>query len=194
MNATLAFCAIAVAGWVSPGTEEPIAPLPENLDLQPSSQQLSHSQPTSTRPARERNEGAASQRRMPAAPTDPRVFFRDDLPVPPTMNYNNTFPVRGTTGALATRRAPAGSADNNNRRLASQKPFDNYQSTPAVSPYLRLNSPTANGTISPYMVYVRPAQEQQQAGLQFGGMTSSAGGTVNQPAPGYAAAVPSYGQ
>ena len=131
---------------------------------------------------------------MPLPPTDPRVFFRDDLPVPPTMNYNSTFPVRGSTGAAAPRRAPAGPAEANNRRLASQKPFDNYKPEPAVSPYLLLNTPTANGTISPYMVLVRPAQEQQQAGLQFGGTTSSAGSALNQSVPGYPAAVPSYGQ
>ena len=98
---------------------------------------------------------------MPLPPTF-RVFFRDDLPVPPTMNYNSTFPVRGSTGAAAPRRTPAGPAEANNRRLASQKPFDNYKPEPAVSPYLLLNTPTANGTISPYMVLVRPAQSNSR--------------------------------
>ena len=70
------------------------------------------------------------------------------------------------------RRSPAGLAENGGRRLPGQKLFDNYKPTPAESPYLLLNSPSNNGTISPYMTYVRPAQERQQVNLEFGGAAS----------------------
>ena len=180
MNATFAFCAIVITGWVSPGIEEPIAPSPETSPAQPSSRQPSYALSTGARPTRAVNEGAMSPPRMPVPPTDPRAFFRGDLPVPPTMNYSSTFPSAGMAGA-APRHAAGGQADNSGRRLPSQKPFDNYKPAPAESPYLLLNCPTDNGTISPYMTYVRPAQEQQRANLEFGGGTSSQ------------AALPSYG-
>jgi hypothetical protein len=41
------------------------------------------------------------------------------------------------------------------------KPFDSYNPPPAISPYMLLNSNTANGTISTYNAYVRPAMAQQ---------------------------------
>ncbi len=41
------------------------------------------------------------------------------------------------------------------------KPFDSYNPPPAMSPYMLINSNTANGTISTYNAYVRPALAQQ---------------------------------
>ena len=41
------------------------------------------------------------------------------------------------------------------------KPFDNYQPPSGYSPWLLLNQPTNNGTLSPYSAYVQPAMNQQ---------------------------------
>lgn len=182
MNVIFASCAIAVAGWVSPQFQEPIAPTPEKSPAKASSPQASNSQTTGTRPVQANSGGGARPLSMPLPPTDPRAFCRDDLPLPPTMNDAGTLPSRGMAGT-GPRRDASGQAENGGRRSQSQKAFSSYNVTPAVSPYMLLSSPTANGTISPYMAYVRPIQEQQRASQELDRAASNAGGGGDQPAP-----------
>jgi hypothetical protein len=134
------------------------------------------------------NEGAMRTSRMPIAPTDMRAFSRDDLPLPPTQNYAGTLPSTGLAGA-GPRLTPAAPAENGNRRLPSQKPFENYRSPPAVGPYALLGANTNNGTLSPYMAYVRPAEEQQQVFDR----ASNSENAADQPAPSYPPAFLNYG-
>ena len=96
------------------------------------------------------------------------------------MNGTGTPATVDITGSAA-RRDPQGPSDGNARRTVSQKPFERFTGGPGTSPYLLLDSPSANGTISPYMAYVRPAQEQEQANreIERGG---SADNGSDQPA------------
>jgi len=84
---------------------------------------------------------------------------------------------------------PTGLADNGSRRLP-QKAFENYRPSPTVSPYTLLNATTDNGTVNPYMAYVRPAEEQQQFSQELGRAASNA---ANQPAPVYPPVFQNYG-
>ena len=141
---------------------EPIAPMPENSPprILPAAEKLpqrqSHPQLADARPARAANEEFVRPMRMPVAPTDPRVFSRSDLPLPPTMSDSGMLP-----STVRPRLNTAVSGDNGGRRLPPQKVFENYRAAPTQSPYALLNASTDNGTINPYMAYVRPQQEQQ---------------------------------
>ncbi len=190
MNAVYAFCAIGMVGWVTP-TGETFPPSGDNSSAQPSVSQRSYPRPTGTRPARTTNEGDARPQRMPLPPTDPRAFLRSDLPLPPTMNETGTLPGAKSAG-LGPRRDTAGLAENGGRRLPS-KAFDNYRSAPATSPYLLLNGATNNGTISPYVAYVRPAEEQQRGSQESDGPTSILQNGGNPPAPTYPPVFQNYG-
>jgi hypothetical protein len=164
MNTTLGFCAIVLAGWVSPELAEPERPLALNLSTQPALPQ-----PTPKQPQWTMNRNAMRPLTMPLPPTDPRAFLRNDLPLPPTANCAGTLPGGENLGP-AQRHDPAGPPASAGRSSAGQKPFENVKPTPTTSPYLLLYSSTNNGTISPYAAYVRPAQQQEQ---------------LNQSAPNY---------
>ena len=124
---------------------------------------------------------------MPVPPTDPRAFARDDLPMPPTMNDAGTLP--STAKAGAGLRPNPGLGETGSHRLPPQKVFDSYRPAPATSPYLLIDGPTNNGTISAYAAYVRPAQQQQQANQEF----DRAGSALDQPAPTYPPSFLNYG-
>jgi hypothetical protein len=134
------------------------------------------------------NEQAMRPSRMPIAPTDPRAFSRTDLPQPPTVNDSGMQSAMATGGA-GPRVNSALFAENSSHRATNQKAFEGYRSTPATSPYTLLNANTDNGTINPYTAYVRPAQEQQQAGHDM----DRADGAADQPAPLYPPAFQNYG-
>ena len=128
MNTALTFCAIFITGWVSPEFMEPIAPMPENSPprILPAAEKLpqrqSHPQLADARPARAANEEFVRPMRMPVAPTDPRVFSRSDLPLPPTMSDSGMLP-----STVRPRLNTAVSGDNGGRRLPPQKVFENYR-------------------------------------------------------------------
>ncbi len=129
---------------------------------------------------------------MPVPPTDPRAFSREDLPQPPTMNYASTLPNAQRAGT-GPRLNPAGQAENSVRHLTGQKVFDNYRPGPGTSPYLLLDGPSNNGTVSAYAAYVRPAQQQQQANQEFDRASGNSGNGLEQPAPSYPPAFLNYG-
>ena len=135
------------------------------------------------------NEEVAHLSRMPLPPTDPRGYSRTELPLPPTMNDSGMLPNTGRFG-LGPHLNPAGLAENSSRHALPQKAFENYRQSPSVSPYALLNASTDNGTISPYMSYVRPAEEQQQASQEMDRATNNA---ANQPAPTYPPVFQNYG-
>jgi hypothetical protein len=130
---------------------------------------------------------------MPVAPTDPRAFTRDDLPQPPTMNnYAGTSPNAGRAG-MGPRLNAVGTAENGGHRLPNQKAFENFRATPATSPFLLMDGPTNNGTVSAYAAYVRPAQQQQQQPNQEVDRTTNGLAGPDQPAPSYPPAFLNYG-
>ena len=210
MHAAFAFCAFVMVGAPSPEFLQPISPTPDNPPLQMPCPPLSSPQATGVRPAPAMNEGmpesnhaptyqpigtrragapnqgAMRKQRMPIAPTDPGALVRDDLPLPPTMNYAGTLPSRGMTGA-GPRLSPADQAENSGRRASSQKPFDHYAATPTTSPYTLLGASTNNGTVNTYAAYVRPAMDQQQANQEFDRAASGMQNGPDQPAPTYPA-------
>jgi hypothetical protein len=201
MNVIFAFCGVAILGWVSPDSGQPVAPLPErslrdNLPAQPTSQPVSpqrtYPQAVAARPPQVANEGFVRQPRMPVPPTDPRTYSYGNLPLPPTMNDSGMLP-SGGMAPLGPRVNSGATAENGGHRPSNQKAFEHYRAEPAVSPYTLLNSNTDNGTINPYMAYVRPAQEQQQANQDFDRAASNSDGGANQPAPGYMRAFQNYG-
>ncbi len=149
---------------------EPISPLPEYPRQQLSGPHLTSPQSTGTRTAwavnerisgsnrittnqqisthaaRPANEGVMRSRRMPVAPTDPNAFFRDDLPLPPTMNHSGALPSSGMAGA--GQRLTAAAVAENSHRLSNQKPFDHYAVAPTTSPYALLaQAPTTARSI-----------------------------------------------
>jgi len=179
---------MVLTGWVSPELGDPIAPIPENIPLlqvQP--------QPTRVHPARTMNEEAMRPSNMPLPPTDPRAYSRTELPLPPTMNGSGMLPTTGRIGLGPRLVNPAGLADNGGRRLPPQKPFETYRPSPSVSPYALLNANTDNGTVNPYMSYVRPAEEQQQVSQELDRAASNTGIPANQPAPYYPPVFQNYG-
>jgi hypothetical protein len=129
---------------------------------------------------------------MPLAPTDPRALYRNDLPLPPTMNDADTLPSAKSAG-LGVRRDTAGLADNGSHRFSNPKAFDNYRPAPATSPYLLLNSSTDNGTISTYTAYVRPAQDQQRASQELDAGSGILQNGGNPPPPTYPPVFQNYG-
>jgi hypothetical protein len=177
MNAIIALCGIAAAGWVTPYTPTDSDP----SGAQNASQQaaappnyLRQSNPQFT-PARsagrvngqaaenhgqtqlaERSTNNAQRRpRMPFPPTDPRALSGENFPLPPTMNENGFLP-----GAAAGPHSnAAGLAQSHS---APQKPFSHYSPPPGTSPYMMLNASTADGTVNTYTAYVRPALDQQR--------------------------------
>ena len=120
---------------------------------------------------------------MPVAPTDPGAFSRDDLPLPPTMNYGAAAPRLGRQ-APAPRAESAGMVDNGHR-LPPHKAFDSYHPAPAVSPYMMLGAGTNNGTVNTYAAYVRPALDQQRANQEFERTATDLENSSDQPAPTY---------
>ena len=134
------------------------------------------------------NEGAMRPQRMPLAPTDPRNYSYGDLPLPPTMNDSGMLPSGGMAG-LGPRRDLSGAAENGNHR-SSQKVFDHYRPGPTTSPYQLLDSTTNNGTVNPYIAYVRPAEERQQSSQELDRAMSN---SDDQPAPVYPRAFQNYG-
>ena len=160
---------------------EPASPIPEILP-----REQSQPQPIHARPAPAMNEEVAHLSRMPLPPTDPRGLSRTELPLPPTMNDSGMLPNTGRFG-LGLHLNPPGQAENSSRHALPQKAFENYRQSPSVSPYALLNASTDNGTISPYMSYVRPAEEQQQASQEMDRATNNA---ANQPAPTLPAGLP----
>lgn len=139
-------------------------------------------QPPARRPAQAYTPGVMRTSRMPLAPTDPNALSREDFPLPPTMNHNSTSPGVGMTGTGQRLNSP-GLAESGGYRAASQKPFGHYSSAPASSPYTLLSASTDNGTVNPYVAYVRPAQEQQQANQDI----ERAANGPNQTGPVYPA-------
>jgi hypothetical protein len=99
---------------------------------------------------------------MPLSPTDPRVFSENFMPLPPTMDSAGPMP---TAQAVDTRPryADAVPVNNGNRRALDERPFEHHQAPPAISPYMLMYTSTANGTISTYNTYVRPALAQRAA-------------------------------
>ena len=97
---------------------------------------------------------------MPLSPTDPRLFTDGSLPLPPTMDSAGPTP---SVKAVETRPryVAVGPGENGNRRALNERPFEHHQNAPAVSPYMLLYNSTANGTISTYNAYVRPALAQR---------------------------------
>src|SRR5208283_165649 len=158
MNAIIGICGIVMLGWVSPEYGELVSQPREKLPIQPTYSQQAYPQTVGTRPTQSINGGVRRRPKMPLAPTDPRAYISDDLPLPPTMNDDSIV-----SGAMRAgpepRFIPAGLAENRNRRLPNQKPFSQYNSGPGVSPYNLLNAGTNDGTVSTYMSYVRPAQD-----------------------------------
>jgi hypothetical protein len=124
---------------------------------------------------------------MPLAPTDPRMYSSGDLPLPPTMNDSGMLPSGGMAG-LGPRRDLTASAETGNRR-SNPKAFDHYKPAPTTSPYQLLDSTTNNGTVNPYIAYVRPAEMQQQANQELERTMSN----EDQPAPVYPRAFQNYG-
>ncbi len=122
------------------------------------------------------------------APTDPRTYSIGDLPLPHTMNDSGMLPGSSVAGG-GLRRDLIAPAESANRR-SSQKAFGNYRPGPTTSPYQLLDSTTDNGTVSPYMAYVRPAEQQQQALQQF---DRAMGNGDDQPAPNYPRVFQNYG-
>ena len=75
--------------------------------------------------------------------------------------------------------------------MPPQKVFENYRAAPTQSPYALLNASTDNGTINPYMAYVRPQQEQQANQSERG--ANDSGNMSDQPAPSYPPVFQNYG-
>ncbi len=188
MNAAFAFCAMVMVGSGTADFLQPISPSPENARPLPSPPLPSASMPsppsqhphlTGARQVHVMNQSIAHPLKMPIAPTDPGAFARNDLPQPPMQNYNATSPGTGWAG-MAPRHDTA-SPTENGRRSSTQKPFDHYSTTPAVSPYTLLDANTNNGTVNTYSAYVRPLQEQERANHEL----SYEQNANNQPAPTY---------
>jgi hypothetical protein len=174
MNATLAACALIMSGWVSQNADEAIAPTPQTM------QQMQNTAPrepvlraplkqpvlrkASSRPARTMAESNAQRPRMPLSPTDPRVFADSNMPSPPTMDGAGPMP---SMKAVDTRpHYVATGPGEDNRRALNERPFEHHQNPSPVSPYMLLYTNTANGTVSTYNAYVRPALAQRTAQQQ----------------------------
>jgi hypothetical protein len=116
---------------------------------------------------------------MPLSPTDPRMLSDNDLPLPPTMDSAGPMP---SARAVDTRPkyVAAGPSDNASRHALNERPFEHHQNAPAISPYMLLYNSTANGTISTYNAYVRPALAQRAASQQDE-ETQAGEGTPNYP-------------
>jgi hypothetical protein len=151
MNVIIAFCGIAAAGWVAPGSE-PTAPTQDNVPSQSTYSPQSYPGANNSRQpkprvgdalpaARPASQAARRPSRMPYAPTDPRAWSNENLPLPPTMNETAYLPSAGT-GGPAQRVNPAGMGgmtENGGRHSGSQKSFDRYNPSPSTSPYAMLN-------------------------------------------------------
>jgi hypothetical protein len=161
MNASLAACVLVMSGWVSQDANEPVAPSPQNMQ-QPALRAPNYRPPAramTNRPARPMGESNL-QRRMPLSPTDPRVYSDSDMPLPPTMDSAGPMPSARMVDTRP-RYVAVGSGEDANRRTLNEKPFEHHHNAPVISPYMLLYNNTANGTISTYNTYVRPALEQR---------------------------------
>jgi hypothetical protein len=117
---------------------------------------------TGNRPTPAAGSNSPVRPRMPLSPTDPRLFGDNELPFPPTMDNAGT-----AAGSRMVANRPSFVAiaprDNGDRRTANDKPLEHrHHHDSAVSPYMLLYSSTANGTLSTYNAYVRPALARQQ--------------------------------
>jgi hypothetical protein len=184
MNAAFAVCALVMSGWVSQDLRETAAPSPQNPTQnaqnpparKPAAQQATR--PASNRPSRAEGNGRPSRPRMPLSPTDPRTYADTELPLPPTMDSSGPAS-NARTVANRPRYVAVAPRDSSDRRSANDKPFDHHRSEPAVSPYMLLYNSTANGTVSTYNAYVRPALAQQAE--QNGDETPAGQGTPSYP-------------
>ena len=71
-----------------------------------------------------------------------------------------------------------------NPAASSQKPFERWQAPSPISPYQYLyGQPTDNGTINPYMAYVRPIQQQQQTNQRLGAEINGVQSTMQGHVP-----------
>ena len=155
-------------------------PAPATDPAMPESNQAATYQHAGARPVQAMNQGGTRPPRMPMAPTDPGAFHREDLPLPPTMNYGSASP-----GSAAGPRQDLAAMPQNSHHLPSQKAFDHYRPAPATSPYALLGASTNNGTVNTYAAYVRPAQEQQRANQQLERAANNSDSASDQPAPTY---------
>jgi hypothetical protein len=187
MNAMFAICGLALAGWITPANPdfmEPISPTAEKSPVKPAVQQQAKPQSNGARPVRAMSDGAMRGSRMPIPPTDPRVYANNDLPLPPTINDNGMMRSAEPAG-MGPRQD---GADNSTRHPMGQKVFDHYRPAPATSPYMLISGSTNNGTVNPYMAYVRPAEEQQRAVQELEQAQNS-----DEPAPVYPRAFQNLG-
>jgi hypothetical protein len=184
MNTTFAVCALIMSGLVSQNPNELVAPTPQTI--QKIARRAPSKQPApryaSNRPTRTMSDNVASRPRMPLSPTDPRMFSDNCLPLPPTMDSAGPMPSANTVDARQ-RFVDAGLVENGNRRAPNERPFEHHQSPPAISPYMLMYTSTANGTISTYNTYVRPALAQRAALEEE--EISAGQGTPGQGTPGY---------
>lgn len=189
MNAIIGICGIAMLGWAGPDFMEPISPVPEKPSTQPSYSQHAYHQTSGIRPAQPMNTGSGHRPKMPFAPTDPRTLAGEDFPLPPTMNGDGRSPNPVRAGP-ELRFRPADLARNGSHHTSNQKPFAQYNSGPTTSPYALLNASTADGTVSTYINYVRPAQDQERANQE---LDQAAGASEEQVAPSYPRVFQNYG-
>jgi hypothetical protein len=192
MSATLAYCAVFMVGLGPAEVGGPVAPLPSNPSAQPTYSQQAQLAPATARQA-PATPAPTPHLRMPLPPTDPRVLVSGYLPLPPTMTGTGTPATVDLAGPGPRRDQAVASGDNGIRRLVPQKPFEHYAPASATSPYMLMDSPTANGTISPYMAYVRPAQEQMLANRELDRAAGDGQGGSDQPGPSYPRFFLNYG-
>ena len=193
MCATSAFFAVFMVGWGPAEVGEPVAPLPSNPPARPMYSQQVQLAPASARQAAANYPAPMPQLRMPLPPTDPRVLASGYLPLPPTMTGAGTPATVDLAGPGTRHDQAVAPGDNGVRRSVPQKPFEHFAPAPATSPYLLLDSPTANGTMSAYMAYVRPAQEQLQTARELDRAAADSQGGGDQPGPNYPRFFLNYG-
>ena len=85
-----------------------------------------------------------------------RLFSDGNMPLPPTVDSAGPMP-SVKPADTRPRYVAIGPGDNGDCRALNERPFEHHQNAPAVSPYMLLYNSTANGTISTYNAYVRPA-------------------------------------
>jgi hypothetical protein len=203
MNAVIAFCGLAAAGWVSPDLSQPIAPTRDSIPSQPSYSTQTYSpsnypRPSypqaSSRPVGRPSSGAVRRSsRIPFAPTDPRASSNENIPLPPTSSDPSYLPSAGN-GGPAEHIGSQQMAENGGRHAGSQKAFDRYTSPPATSPYAMMSGSTADGTVDRYSAYVRPALDQQRVNQEDErALSNIEGGMQPGPAPYYPPAFLNYG-
>jgi hypothetical protein len=191
MNPTFAACALIMSGWVSQDAEELVAPSPDNLQQTaykaPNDQPASHPAQPAAKPithvagnhaVRASVNGNLPRPRMPLSPTDPRVMADSNLPSPPTMDSAGPMPNMKTVDTRPHYVA-VGPGEEPNRHALNERPFEHHHNPSPVSPYMLLYNNTANGTVSTYNAYVRPALAQRKS--QFEEEMQAGEGTPSYP-------------